>query len=104
MKTKILSIAAAILLLSSSIFAADHFIGETEKDTVIKENQKKKLLFQKNKKFICKESGQIYSNAQIISKDDNWSIYDEYFKKDKLLLNIALCNLVNKEIILEVIK
>ena len=91
--TTIIIVAIVVIILFSPIY----FMSESTRDTVIEKNKDKKLLFQKNKIFICKESSRAYSNAQIVSKDNNWSIYDEYFKKDKVLLSIANCNLSNNE-------
>jgi hypothetical protein len=61
-------------------------------DDYSRDNPQKIKLFNENISLLCSTTQNRFSNAQIVSKDDNWSIYGEYFQKDTLLLNIANCN------------
>lgn len=53
--------------------------------------------FDGNRELICREGSILNSKSLLVSKKRGWEIYREYFKRDDVLLDIAVCSIDSKK-------
>ena len=85
-QTKILQfvLSTFVILLTASM----HQVTIWYQETLTAKKNAKIDAFKNNEKFICNVSmGRYY----LVSVDKNWTLRNEYFKKDELLLLISSC-------------